>query len=61
MNRMFKHQDAAPADPIIFETITSEKPGGGLVKNPEFDLKPGRKRTLRPNQGIPPRNRVQRS
>lgn len=38
---MFKHQDAAPADPIIFETITSEKPGGGLVKNPEFDLKPG--------------------
>ena len=41
MNRMFKHQDAAPADPIIFETITSEKPGGGLVKNPEFDLKPG--------------------
>lgn len=41
MNRMFKHQDAAPADPIIFETIVSEKPGGGLVKNPEFDLKPG--------------------
>ena len=38
---MFKHQDAAPADPIIFETILSEKPGGGLVKNPEFDLKPG--------------------
>ena len=38
---MFKHQDAAPADPIIFETIVSEKPGGGLVKNPEFDLKPG--------------------
>lgn len=41
MNRMFKHKDAAPSDPIIFETIISEKPGGGLVKNPEFDLKPG--------------------
>lgn len=41
MNRMFKHKDAAPTDPIIFETILSEKPGGGLVKNPEFDLKPG--------------------
>lgn len=38
---MFKHKDAAPTDPIIFETILSEKPGGGLVKNPEFDLKPG--------------------
>lgn len=41
MDRMFKHTDAAPTDPIIFETIISEKPGGGLVKNPEFDLKPG--------------------
>lgn len=41
MDRMFKHKDAAPTDPIVFETILSEKPGGGLVKNPEFDLKPG--------------------
>ncbi len=41
MNRMFKHQDAAAADPIIFETIVTEKPGGGLAKNPEFDLQEG--------------------
>lgn len=41
MNRMFKHQDAAPADPVIFETILTEKPGGGLAKNPAFDLQKG--------------------
>lgn len=41
MNRMFKYQDASPSDPIIFETIVTEKPGGGLAKNPEFDLQKG--------------------
>lgn len=38
---MFKYQDASPSDPIIFETIVTEKPGGGLAKNPEFDLQKG--------------------
>ena len=41
MNRMFKHQDAEPSDPVVFETIVAEKPGGGIVKNPEFDLPKG--------------------
>lgn len=41
MNRMFKHTDADRPDPIVFETIVTEKPGGGLVKNPEFDLHKG--------------------
>lgn len=41
MNRMFKHTDADRPDPVVFETIVTEKPGGGLVKNPEFDLHKG--------------------
>lgn len=41
MDRMFKHQDAGKPEPIIFETIVTEKPGGGLVKNPEFNLQKG--------------------
>ncbi len=41
MDRMFKYNDAAPSAPIIFETIVTEKAGGGIAKNPEFDLVPG--------------------
>lgn len=41
MDRMFKHQDANPSEPVIFETIVTEKPGGGLAKNPSFDLPRG--------------------
>ena len=38
---MFTNKDAGKSDPIIFETIATEKPGGGLAKNPEFDLQKG--------------------
>ncbi len=41
MERMFKYQDANPSEPVIFETIVTEKPGGGLAANPSFDLPKG--------------------
>lgn len=41
MERMFKHQDAASPEPVVFETIVTEKPGGGIAANPAFDLPKG--------------------
>lgn len=34
----FKHTDAANVEPIRIEQVFSEKPGGGLVANPSFDV-----------------------
>jgi hypothetical protein len=39
-NRNFYHTDPGKPDPIYFEQIFAEKPGGGLVAAPEFDIKP---------------------
>lgn len=36
----FKHTDAKPAEPIRIEQVFAEKPGGGVVANPSFDLPP---------------------
>ncbi|WP_455670234.1 hypothetical protein [Phocaeicola faecalis] len=36
----FKHKDPAKVDPIYIEQVFAEKPGGGLVENPSFDVPP---------------------
>lgn len=41
MNVGFKHTDAATPQPIVFEQVFAEKPGGGIVGNPTFDILPG--------------------
>lgn len=38
MNVNFEHTDAGAVQPIIFEQVIGEKPGGGVVANPAFDL-----------------------
>lgn len=40
MDVNFKHTDPKPAEPIRIEQVFAEKPGGGLVSNPEKDLPP---------------------
>lgn len=41
MNVNFEHTDASVAEPIVFEQVFAEKPGGGIVKNPTNDLPTG--------------------
>ncbi|MCM1440049.1 MAG: hypothetical protein NC131_12735 [Roseburia sp.] len=36
----FKFKDAAKVDPIRIEQVFAEKPGGGLVENPQFEIAP---------------------
>lgn len=36
----FKFKDAAKVDPIRIEQVFAEKPGGGLVENPSFEIAP---------------------
>ena len=36
----FKHNPAKPVEPIYIEQVFAEKPGGGLVANPAFDVPP---------------------
>lgn len=36
----FKFKDAAKVDPIRIEQVIAEKPGGGLVENPQFEIAP---------------------
>ncbi len=38
MNRNFKFNPAEAPDPIYFEQIFGEKPGGGILANPAFDV-----------------------
>lgn len=36
----FKFKDAAKVDPIRIEQVIAEKPGGGLIENPQFEIAP---------------------
>lgn len=36
----FKFKDAAKVDPVRIEQVFAEKPGGGLVANPSFEVAP---------------------
>lgn len=38
MDVNFSYKNPEPVEPIYFEKIWGEKPGGGLVPNPSFDL-----------------------
>jgi hypothetical protein len=40
MDVNFAYTDAAPVLPVVFEQVWGEKPGGGLVTNPTYDIKP---------------------
>ena len=40
MNVNFEHTDAGAVTPIYFEQVFAEKPGGGLVANPQSDILP---------------------
>lgn len=37
----FKYNAPGPNDPIVFEEIFAEKPGGGIVGNPSYDVPVG--------------------
>lgn len=41
MDVNFSFTAAGSIDPVVFERILGEKPGGGIVANPSFDLAPG--------------------
>ena len=41
MNVNFSFTDAAQVSPVIFEKVLGEKPGGGMIPNPAYDLLPG--------------------
>ena len=36
----FKHQNARRPEPVRIEQVFAEKPGGGLVANPDYDVPP---------------------
>lgn len=41
MDTKFHYDKAKPNDPVVFEQIFSEKPGGGIVLNQNYDVPPG--------------------
>lgn len=41
MNVGFSHVGAEANDPVIFEQVFAEKPGGGRIANPSFDVPAG--------------------
>ena len=41
MNVNFKYNEPGANEPIIFEQVFAEKPAGGMVKNPSFDILAG--------------------
>lgn len=41
MDVNFKYKDKDPVQPIVFEQIFAEKPGGGLVANPDYNIPVG--------------------
>lgn len=41
MEKGFKFNSAGPVEPVIFEKIFAEKPGGGLMPNQSFDVPAG--------------------
>ena len=36
----FKYQEAQKPEPVRIEQVFAEKPGGGLVANPDYDVPP---------------------
>jgi hypothetical protein len=38
MNVNFEYTDPAAVQPVVFEQVFAEKPGGGVVGNPTFDI-----------------------
>lgn len=41
MDVNFKHTAAGKPEPVIFEKILADKPGGGMIPNPAFDIPTG--------------------
>lgn len=41
MEKNFRYTDAVAVEPIVFEQVYAEKPGGGIVKNPTADIPTG--------------------
>lgn len=41
MNVNFNYNEAEAPEKIVFEQIFAEKPGGGVVANPTYDIAPG--------------------
>lgn len=48
----FKHQKANKPEPVRIEQVFAEKPGGGLVANPDFDVPPTSAVALDPSTGL---------
>lgn len=40
METNFTHNPAKPAEPVYIEQVFAEKPGGGIVANPAYDVPP---------------------
>lgn len=40
MDRNFKFNEAAQPKPVYFEQVLAEKPGGGILAAPDFEVKP---------------------
>lgn len=40
MNRNFKFNEAVQPKPVYFEQVIAEKPGGGILASPDFEVKP---------------------
>lgn len=53
MDINFKYEGAETPDQIVFEQIWGEKPGGGLLANPSWDLKPGVALSLSSGKYVP--------
>lgn len=41
MDVNFKHTAAGSPEPVIFEKVLADKPGGGIIPNPAFDIPTG--------------------
>ena len=41
MNVDFEYTPATPAEPIVFEQVFAEKPGGGMIKEPAYNAAAG--------------------
>lgn len=41
MNVNTKFEDAPKVSPVVIEQVYAEKPGGGLIANPEYEVKQG--------------------
>lgn len=48
----FKYENAQKPEPVRIEQVFAEKPGGGLVANPDFDVPPTSAVALDPSTGL---------